>query len=156
VIAPQIAGRTKGCNGDQGDRGTGLRARIGARRDGHSGVQIRPRNEPGVLGILGRENIKRQAARKRRNSGDGPAANQRTGNASGRVVVGAPERKLPRVVHNQTMRDVEFGVAALGAQVERVSRIGREENVVADGNERICPVINGLRIGVGSLQREAV
>ena len=76
--------------------------------------------------------------------------------APGRVVVGAPERKLPRVVHNQTMRDVEFGVAALGAQVERVSRIGREENVVADGNERICPVINGLRIGVGSLQREAV
>ena len=71
-------------------------------------------SELGGMGILGRENIKRQAARKRRNSGDGPAANQRTGNASGRVVVGAPERKLPRVVHNQTMRDVEFGVAALG------------------------------------------
>src|SRR5207302_10411769 len=68
----------------------------------------------------------------------------------------APEGKLPGIVHREAVRDVKFGISALGTQVEGVSRVWREENIVSNRNQRVRPVIDGVRINIGPLDGKAM
>src|ERR1700756_2699715 len=83
-----------------------------------------------------------------------PAFENPAQKSGGQIAAPLADRQIPRVIQNQAMPHVESRIPAL---VEERKAVPRERAVrLLPGHQRIVRIVNGMRVGVDSLELEAL